>query len=131
MKVYLSAFLILLLGIFLLFESCRSSGKKTGRTQWAAVIQDMQIALISKAPDSVKYAGIKLIFEKNRINIDEYKLFYDRCLNSTPSKNRALLEEVEAGISAEMRQASDKFEAEGKKQMKDLKIQPREKAPKL
>ncbi|MEJ2635138.1 MAG: hypothetical protein P8184_07575 [Calditrichia bacterium] len=90
-------------------------------------MQDMQIALISNAPDSVKYARIKTIFEKNRINIDEYKLFYDICLNGTPSKNRAFLEQVETNISEEMRQASDKFEVQGKKQMKDLKIPPREK----
>ncbi|UCF64057.1 MAG: hypothetical protein JSW33_16080 [bacterium] len=91
--------------IFLILStlSCSTPESHEIKHDWSIIVKELEVILASDAADSVKAFQISILFEKNQIDVTDYREFYYKSTQEKPLENLDLLKEIEQFIGEDMK----------------------------
>jgi len=99
-----STYLIALVSSLLIgFTGCGTQSSSPESRNWAPVIRDLQMIMVSNSADSLKQKEIQKVFESYQLTAEDYQIFYSSMLKENPQNNLQLLKEVEKLIADDMK----------------------------
>ena len=86
--------------------ACSKPKSPEVEAEHTSLIKKIEIIFAIQGPDSIKYASIKNLFQKENISLETYRTLYKSYTEIDPFKSLQLLQEIELLITRDMQNAT-------------------------
>lgn len=99
----LTKIIIFIIGLVISGTNCARQSSPQISGNWAPIIRDLELIMISSLPKSTEDLQVQKVFENNNLSLENYQKFYFRMINDHPQNNLQLLKEIEKLLSDDMK----------------------------